>query len=78
MAATTTPAAWGGVILFALAAVAGSLAAALGTSGFARGMLIGAALVLLAAGGALLGIAIRAARTDASGQAEWRPSRDQD
>lgn len=68
--------AWAGALLCALGAVASALVAALGTSGLTRGMLIGAALVLLMAGGALLGISIRAARAERS-DAGWLPSRDQ-
>lgn len=75
---TRTPgAAWVvAAVILVLGAVGTGLAAALGVHGFARGMLLGAALACLLLGGMLLGGAYSRHRQRPN--TDWLPSRDGD
>ena len=71
---TTTAVIWAAATVIVLGGIGTALAAALGVHGFGRGMLIGAALALVALGSVVLGLVIARAR-GRSGTG-WLPSRD--
>lgn len=68
---------WATGMVLLLAGIGSALSVALGVHGFARGMLIGAALACVTLGGVVLGLTISKGRRSVA-VGDWLPSRDGD